>query len=199
MKATPSQGHSPPPPNSHSLPALSDRIQNLQSRLRAFTARPYTGTEYTFSILPSRPLSGTATTTPCSLYFWLTATFLLIIRQKTPPTKTVTALITTTREEMAEDNRREGGGLTGWGIWGGQRSLSDAVNRTCTLGLLPIVQRGGVEYVEGGYQSYGQALRSRPGDDGTAKTAPAPKWPSRRWRGITVTAFRWPPRIEPST
>ena len=43
---------------------------------------------------------------------------------------------------MAEDNRQEGGGLTGWGICGGQRSLSDAVTRTYALGSLPIGQRG---------------------------------------------------------
>ena len=50
MESTPLQGQSPPPPNSQSLLAPSDRIRNLPFCLRAFTARPHTGTEYTCSI-----------------------------------------------------------------------------------------------------------------------------------------------------
>ena len=62
MEATPSQGQSPLPPNSPSLPAPLDGIQNLPSRRRAITARAHTGTEDTCRILPGRPLSSTATT-----------------------------------------------------------------------------------------------------------------------------------------
>ena len=39
---------------------------------------------------------------------------------------------------------------------------------------------GGVESVEGGYRSDGQASRLRPGDYGTAKTDPATTRPSRQ-------------------
>ena len=44
MEATPSQGKSPPPPNSHSPPDPSDRIRNLPFCLGAFTDWPHTGT-----------------------------------------------------------------------------------------------------------------------------------------------------------
>ena len=200
MEATPSQGQSSPPPNLNSLPDPSYRIRHLPSCLILFTARTHTGTEDTCSILPGRSSGGTSTTRPWSLSFLLTATFPRIIRQKPPLNKTATAIMTTTREEMAEDSRREGGGLPGWGIWGGQRSLSDVVTWTCALGLLPIGQGGEVvEYVQGGDQSDGRASRYWPGDDGTAKTAPAPTRPLRRWHGSTVTDFRWPPWFVHST
>ena len=153
MEATPSQGKSPQPPNLHSLPAPSDRTRNLPSCLCVFRAWPHTGTEDTCSILPVQTSSDTATTTTWSLYLRLTATFPQIIRHKPPLIKTSTAIMTTTREEMTEDNRQEGEGLPGWGIWGGQSSLSDAVTRTCMLGSLPIGQRG-----EGGQICRGKRL-----------------------------------------
>ena len=137
-EATPWQRRSPLPPNSPSLPASSDWIRNLPSRRSTITARSHSGTEDTCRILPGWPPSGTATTTPWSRSSRLTATFPQIIMQRSPPMKTVTAIMTTTREEIAEDNQWEGGGLPGWGIWGGQRSLSDAETWTCALGSLTI-------------------------------------------------------------
>ena len=125
---------SPPQQNSHSLPAPSERILNLPFHLREFTDWPHIGTEDACSILPGWPSSGTAATTPLSVSQRLT--FPRIIRQEQPPIKTETAIMTTTREEMAEDNRREGGGLLGWRIRGGHRSLLDAVTQTCVLGFL---------------------------------------------------------------
>ena len=106
MEANPLQGQSPPPPNSQSFLAPSDRIWNLPFCLSSFKARPHNGTEDTCSTLPVRPSSGTATTTPSSLSPQLTATSPWIIRQKPPPIKTSTAIMTTTREEMAEDKRQ---------------------------------------------------------------------------------------------
>ena len=88
-------------------------------------ARPHTGTDDTCRILPSWPLSSTATTTPWNRSLRLTNNFPQIIRHKPPPMKTATAIMTTTREEMAEDNRQEGGGLPGCGIWGGRLKLKN--------------------------------------------------------------------------
>ena len=113
MEATPLQGQSPLPPNSPSLPAPSDGIQNLPSRRRAITDIPHTGTEYTFCIRPGRPTSGTATTSPRIQSLRITSTFPRIIRHKPPLIHTATAIMTTTRDEKAEDNRREGEGLPG--------------------------------------------------------------------------------------
>ena len=149
MEETPSQGQSPPPPNSPSLPTLSDGIWKFPSCRRAITVQPGTRTEDHCHILPSCCWSGTATTAPWSRSLRLTSTFPRIIRQKPTQMKTATAIMTTTREKLAKYNWQKGGGLPGWGIWGGHCSSSDAA-----LGLLPIGQRGGgCKSVEGGNQS----------------------------------------------